>query len=178
MNREQTVYITPETKVGRLLEAYPDLEEVLIELAPAFKKLRNPILRKTVARMTSLRQAAAVGELSVSSLVNRLRQETGQEALESDSVSESTNDTGSQLPDWVKQATIHETLDARELIERGEHPLAQVTQAVKEMPEGSIFKLITPFVPAPMIDILTSQGFESCHVRESEAMVVTFIRHG
>ena len=50
--------ITPKTKVMQLLDAYPALESLLIETIPAFEKLRNPVLRKTVARITSLQQAA------------------------------------------------------------------------------------------------------------------------
>jgi hypothetical protein len=46
--------ITPQTKVGELLDAFPELENVLIQIAPPFKKLRNPILRRTVARVTRL----------------------------------------------------------------------------------------------------------------------------
>ena len=33
--------ITPQTKVAELLDAYPELEDVLVEMAPPFKKLRN-----------------------------------------------------------------------------------------------------------------------------------------
>ncbi len=174
MNREETFHITPETKVGRLLEVYPELEAVLVEIAPAFKKLRNPILRKTVARLTSLRQAAAVGELSVSALVNRLRHEVGQDTLDQETSESEVAALG--RPDWVNQSSVHDTLDARELIERGEHPLATVLRAVKEMPEGSIFKLITPFVPAPMIDMLSSQGAEVWTEHESPDIVVSYIR--
>jgi len=53
--------ITPDLKIGAFLEAYPELEEVLIAAAPAFAKLRNPLLRQSVARVTTLRQAARVG---------------------------------------------------------------------------------------------------------------------
>ena len=41
--------ICPDTKVGALLEAYTALEPALIAIAPAFEKLRNPMLRRTVA---------------------------------------------------------------------------------------------------------------------------------
>ncbi len=46
--------ITPSTTVHALLEAYPELEEVLIDIAPPFKKLRNPFLSKSVARIASV----------------------------------------------------------------------------------------------------------------------------
>jgi hypothetical protein len=52
MNRSNLI-ITPQTKVGELLDAYPELESILFELSPAFAKLKNPILRKTVARIAT-----------------------------------------------------------------------------------------------------------------------------
>ncbi len=66
--------ITPDTKVGALLEAYPELEEHLIACAPAFAKLRNPLLRRTVAKVATLEQAARVGGIGVRDLVRRLRE--------------------------------------------------------------------------------------------------------
>ena len=73
--------IEAETKVGTLLEQYPELEDVLIGLAPPFKKLKNPFLRRSVAKVASLRQAAAVARLPVGELVNTLRKEVGQDPL-------------------------------------------------------------------------------------------------
>ena len=58
--------ISPEMKVATLLKEYPSLEDTLYEIAPAFSKLRNPILRRTVAKATSLRQAAKVAGVELS----------------------------------------------------------------------------------------------------------------
>jgi len=52
--------LTPATKVADLLESWPELEEVLIAHAPAFRRLKNPVLRRTVARVATLEQAAGV----------------------------------------------------------------------------------------------------------------------
>ena len=46
--------ISPKTKVLQLIEAYPQLEDMLIDYVPAFRKLKNPIMRNTVAKMTTL----------------------------------------------------------------------------------------------------------------------------
>ena len=43
--------VNPETKIGPLLDEHPELEAVLVGLSPEFKRLQNPILRKTVARV-------------------------------------------------------------------------------------------------------------------------------
>jgi hypothetical protein len=45
---ESRFQISPETKIGALLEKFQDLEKPLLEMAPEFKKLKNPVLRKTM----------------------------------------------------------------------------------------------------------------------------------
>ena len=56
------ITISPKTKVGELLDAYPELENVLMAMSPAFEKLKNPILRKTVAKVATLQQVCIVEE--------------------------------------------------------------------------------------------------------------------
>ena len=56
-----SLLIGPETTVGAMIEAYPELESVLVEMAPAFAKLRNPVVRRTVAKVATLEQAARIG---------------------------------------------------------------------------------------------------------------------
>ncbi|MDH3814086.1 MAG: DUF1858 domain-containing protein, partial [Acidobacteriota bacterium] len=65
--------IGPETRVAELLEAHPEAEEVLIGIAPQFKALKNPVLRRTVARVATLEQAAKVAGLRARDLVLQLR---------------------------------------------------------------------------------------------------------
>ena len=55
------IEITPSVTIDALLKAYPELEEVLIGIAPPFKKLKNPILRRTIAKVATIRQIASVG---------------------------------------------------------------------------------------------------------------------
>jgi Domain of unknown function (DUF1858) len=91
MEKEQLI-ITPKTKVLQLIETYPQLEEVLIKNVPAFSKLKNPLLRKTVAKIATLQQAASIGNIKTGDLINILRKVVGQELLnESDSTTYNTN---------------------------------------------------------------------------------------
>ncbi|MFO7653603.1 MAG: DUF1858 domain-containing protein [Candidatus Krumholzibacteriia bacterium] len=69
-----SITIDAETRVGDLLRAHPELEEVLIAQAPAFAKLRNPVLRRTVAKVATLRAAAQMAGVDVEALVRVLRQ--------------------------------------------------------------------------------------------------------
>ncbi len=73
------IEITPSVTIDALLKAYPELEEVLIGIAPPFKKLKNPILRRTIAKVATIRQIASVGGVPLDDLVIRLRKAVGQQ---------------------------------------------------------------------------------------------------
>ncbi len=134
--------ITPETKISALLDHYPELEVVLIEMAPAFKKLRNPILRKKVAKVATLRQISQIGDVNLGTLINTLRANVGMEEIEGLS---SDEDGGSQTsPAWWDKASIVQNLDARSIIEGGEQPINRVMNDLKKLKENEIYELITP----------------------------------
>ena len=75
---QQKIDITPSVTVNALLKEYPELEEVLIEMAPPFKKLKNPILRRTIAKVATIRHIAAVGGIPLNELISKLRKAVGQ----------------------------------------------------------------------------------------------------
>lgn len=162
--------ITPKTKVLQLIEAYPQLEDVLIGYVPAFKKLKNPILRNTVAKIATLQQAAAVGNVKIEDLINRLRKEVGQDLISG------TEDTVYIIskPDWFSESKIVNELDVREMLSKGEQPVNQVIADLNQLPKGSIYKVIAPFLTAPLIDKATSLGLKHWVKKESEGLFMIF----
>lgn len=158
--------ITPKTKIYDLLEAYPQLEDVLIEQAPQFKKLKNPVLRKTITRVTSLAQAAVVGGLKVEELILKLRGEVGQEEIAALEAEEGKINT--QKPDWFDSSTIAETLDVRKKLNQGEHPIHDVMAAIKKLKENELLKVVVPFIPAPMIEKTLSLDYKHWLVEHSK----------
>ncbi len=150
--------ITPKTRIYDLLEAYPQLEEVLIGEAPQFRKLKNPVLRKTIAKVTTLAQAAVVGGLKVEKLILKLRKEVGQEELAALEAEEGKINT--IKPDWFDASIVVETLDVREKLNRGEHPIHDVMSAIKTLKHNELLKVIAPFIPAPMIEKTLSLGYK------------------
>jgi hypothetical protein len=162
--------ITPKTKVLQLLEAYPQLESVLIGMVPAFKKLQNPALRRTVAKVASLQQAAAVGGVNTGELINRLRREVGQ-----DLYAEGAGTAyGTSRPAWFDAGRVAMELDARPLLAAGEQPVNQAMADFVAMAPGTIYKLSAPFLPAPLIDKGTSLGLQHWLVKESEESFVVY----
>jgi hypothetical protein len=157
--------ILPVTKVSQLLDAYPELEAELIQLSPAFKKLRNPVLRKTVAKLATLAQAAKIGKVPVAQLVNTLRAAVGQEPI---NVQLTDEITASEPPPWMKNITIVNSLDSRPLLDAGEFPLTRVLADLKLLEQGQSYELIAPFLPAPMIDKVMQKGY-ACWAQEDAA---------
>lgn len=166
------IIITPKTRVGELLESYPELEPVLIEMSPAFEKLKNPILRKTVARVASLQQVAVVGGINVDEMVNRLRKEVGQYEGETDSRDSEYLTVDS--PDWFDEAKVVKKFDASPVINAGGSPMNEVLHETNLLKPGEIFELRTPFIPAPIIDMLKKKGYR-VHCRQNGNQVNSFI---
>jgi hypothetical protein len=161
------IIISPKTKIGELLDNFPDLESVLMEMSPAFEKLKNPILRKTVARVATLQQVAAVGGLNVDDIVNRLREEVSQGAGEEDSVE--TRYISEFPPEWFDTKKITSTLNATPIINSGGSPMSKILHQTNILKPGEIFEIRTPFIPAPIIDMLKAKGFNVyCVQGESE----------
>jgi hypothetical protein len=163
---KQPLIITPKTKVLQLIETYPELEDVLIDYVPAFKKLKNPILRKTVAKIATLQQAASIGNVKVGDLINHLRREVGQELISVDQDSK----YNMIKPDWFKENLVRQELDVREMLAAGEHPVNQVMSDLKKLSSQSIYKMIAPFLPAPLIDKATSLDFKHWIVKEQDEL--------
>jgi len=167
----EQLIITPRTKVYDLLQAYPELEDVLIEIAPVFKKLKNPVLRRTIARVTTLQQAAQVGQVPVHQMVNTLRQKVGQDSLEGLEASAAGN---AEKPSWLIEGKIVKRLDAKPIIEQGGHPLGDVLTGVAELKPGEIYELVTPFLPAPLIERVVAQGFDNWSEKKAEDHFVNY----
>lgn len=149
--------ITPRTKIYDLLEAYPHLEDPLIAAAPPFKKLKNPVLRKTIARVTSLSQAAAIGGIRVEELINTLREAAGQE-LAGESMQEGPA-YNYEKPGWFSAASLLPSIDISDMLNAGEQPVHEVLSALKKMKDGEILEIRAPFLPAPLIDKATGLGY-------------------
>jgi uncharacterized protein (DUF2249 family) len=163
----EKLIITPKTKIYDLLEAYPELEEILIASAPEFKKLKNPVLRKTIARITSISQAATIGNLKVEELVNKLREKAGQGSLEQ------LDDIGTKYmticPEWFRREAVAQTIDVREMLNRDEQPVHEVLSAIKKLNENEILEIIAPFIPAPLLDKTLSLNYKHWLDKKSDS---------
>jgi uncharacterized protein DUF1858 len=161
--------IDPETKIGALLDAYPALEEVLIGMAPAFANLRNPVLRKTVAKVATLEQAAKLGGVSLPEMVRKLRAAAG---IEGGGVEEGGADAGAA---WLSGCAVAVEIDAAAMLERGVHPIGRVRECAAELRAGEAIRLTSPFRPEPLLDTMRRAGLEVyCEERDAGRFVSYF----
>ena len=163
--------ITENTRVAALLRDYPETEEVLIGMAPACEKLRNPVLRRSVARVATLGQAAAVGRISPVTLVNTLRAVVGQEPLDEGVSTERTYFEA--RPGWFDPDRVVVVLRDDQM-DPGVMPINPLLRAAKDLGEGEIAELVTSHLPAPGIDILRQKGYRTWTV-EDEQVIRTYV---
>ncbi len=196
--------IGPETKVGELLRRHPELEETLIRLSPEFQRLKNPVLRATVAKVATLRQVAQVGGLDPEALIKTLREAAGGEATRDAAETAATGAletapsgcgaaagagmagtgapggagavTSGPAPAWFDPARVVRTMDVRPALARGEHPLGDVVKAAEALAGEELLELTTPFEPAPLIDVVCKRGFRAWVRRDQDGSVHTIFQ--
>lgn len=151
--------ITKTSKLLDVLEAYPSLEEQIVNIAPPFKSLKNPILRRTVGSLATLEKVAQMGGMDVAKLVNTLRRHVGQVELVEDVDQSASVEIPRDIedPEWIAgepQFVVNGTA----LLEQGEVPVAKVNQLLPQLSEGRFMLLLTNFSPTPIIDAVKKQG--------------------
>jgi len=166
MQRE--IEIHPETKVGELLEAYPELEDVLRRAAPAFAQLRNPVLRRTVARVTTLRRVAGIGGVELRDLIRTLRASAGlPPGAEASGAAAETDAEASDTREFdVDPSVIVATIDADAQLASGNVPLQTILALAEDAQAEEFIRVESSFAPTPLIDAVRRAGFR-CGMRQS-----------
>lgn len=167
--------ISPKTKIGELLDAYPQLEPVLLSLSPVFQKLKNPVLRRTVAKVATIQQISVVGNLPVDDIVRRLRREVGQS--DEDTYTPGTEELQGDPPAWLDISRVKIVYNATPVINSGGSPMSEVLRQSGTLVVGDIMELHTPFVPAPITEMLKKKNFLVYSVRKEDD-VITYITKG
>jgi hypothetical protein len=169
--QKKHIEIAPSTKVGEMLDNYPELEETLIGIAPPFKKLKNPFLRKSVDKVVTLKYIASVGNVPLGELINKLRKAVGQPVTD-----ESYEDENYFLdqPDWFSPDKIVMAFDEAKVEDKTRMTLATMLIESKEVKKGEIIELTTTFLPAPGIDRMKSMGYSVWTRKEDENLIKTY----
>lgn len=170
--------ITLETKIADLLNDYDGMKAILIAINPKFKKLNNPVLRRTLGRIATVRQAAIVGSMNPTDLVDRLRKAVGQESI-CEGCEIKTDDcfapAPSVQPGWARDATPEKILDANVLLDADKNPLAEVRIALHKIAPGHVLLLRADFQPEPLVDTFKNDGYLTWISKEKDGIYETYI---
>lgn len=146
--------ITSRSKLFAVLQVYPHLEDIIVDIAPPFKNLRNPVLRRTVGQLATIEQVAQVGNVDVDELVNRLRRGAGLPELSPHAPVEiSVPEVTAGDPEWISGEPQF-VLNGTALLQEGEVPVQKVNELLPQLNGRGYILLVTDFEPSPIIDTM------------------------
>jgi len=164
--------ITLETKISELLNNYEGMKDILIEINPKFKKLNNPVLRRTLAKIAGVKQVAIVGGMDPMILLNQLRTSVGQAAIETENVFSVLKD---EIPLWISEKP-KKRLNANEILDEDINPLNVMHQAMKKVEEDDIIIVQSDFQPEPLIDKYRDLGHDVYCQQVDDTYFITYVK--
>lgn len=150
--------IQVEDRVAAVLARDERLLEVFIATSPTFEKLRNSAMRKTMARLVTVEQAARIAGVDAEDLVARLNAVlTGTEPAAAPVASAPALPPlpmalTSLPPDRVIDCDVRDDLRA------GIEPFRRILDAARALPANSALRVRAIFEPAPLYAVLARQG--------------------
>jgi hypothetical protein len=143
----------------------------LISIAPPFKKLKNQFLRKSIAKVETIKHISSVGGVPLDELVGKIREAVGQPKSRD---SYKDQDYYGEQPDWFSPDKISLSLDEDKVEDEDRMTLAIILKKARNVKKGEIIELVTSFLPAPGIDILKSKGYLVWTRKEGDDLIKSY----
>ncbi|HET8524869.1 MAG TPA: DUF2249 domain-containing protein [Thermomicrobiales bacterium] len=147
-------------RIHRVLECYPALHEVIIQASPAFRRLRNPVVRRVQSRLVTVKQAAEIAGIDPDTFLASLNEAAGVDQPLAAATVQETQAESVAAPPWVDTAVVAQRVDVRPLQKAGEEPFSVIMAASREVDLGQVLALRNTFEPTPLYDVLGARGFE------------------
>lgn len=153
--------INKNTKISQLINHHKDALQVIVQLSPDFKKLRNPLIRKLMASRTSIAMASKIGGCTPEDFFDALEKLGFETKTDENTIHKTPKDKAK--PDFLKslKATQIETFDVRNLLANGNDPLKIILKKIKQLEIGHALNVINTFEPVPLIALMEKQGFKT-----------------
>ena len=161
--------IRKDDRVSTVLRQDESLVEVFAELSPAFDRLRSPTMRKVMARLVTVEQAATIAGVDADELVARLNEHrgtvpsaaaagTGGDATPAAVATAPSN--ADPRPAALAAVAPEDVIEAdvRDDLRRGEEPFSRIMSARREVPDGGALCVRAIFEPVPLYAVMEKQG--------------------
>ncbi len=177
--------VVPGDRMSDVLARDESLVEVIARLAPPFARLRNGAMRRVMARLVTVEQAARVAGIPVERLVTALNEALGMRSAPAEPGRDASPDDASRdmearaaavaggviaagataaagaagaSPEIPPDAPVVE-LDVRPDLRAGREPFARILSTVAALEPGAVLHLRAPFEPVPLETLLAKRGF-------------------
>ena len=151
--------IRASDKLQTLFDRDQRLIDLLASRSPRLAKLRNSPMRRVMAALTTVQQAARLCSIPADALVHDLNAVLGIETGPVDSPALDGDE--SALSDRVAAPSFSSevALDVRDDLARGGEPFSRIMSAVAGLQEGEALHLRAPFEPVPLFAVMAKRGF-------------------
>lgn len=165
---------TRQTRVADALAARPELRELLPAFHPAFARLNHPVLGKVLPKLVNLEQAAAVAGVDPDALVEVCNLPGAPAHRPPPSAADAPRRMDPPPP-WPADCPVVE-VDARPLLEAGQEPFAAIMAALRTAPPQAVVRILAPFEPAPLVDLVGKRGWVPHVTWQGDCCVASFWR--
>jgi hypothetical protein len=157
--------------VSDVLARNESLVDIFVRHAPHFNKLRNRAMRRVMARLVTVEQAARTAGVPVEVLLRELNEALDAPVPASHGANAShgpPNDRFSLPPREAEQASERHThpvhapvveLDGREDLRAGREPFSKIMAAVSALEASDVLHLRATFEPVPLFTVLGKRGY-------------------
>lgn len=76
-------------------------------------------------------------------------------------------------PKWFKE-NADKSFDARDMLDRGEHPINKVISDLNEIESGKTYELISGFLPVPLIEKALDLGFDHFVIKDGDLVKIYY----
>jgi len=164
--------VDANTKISKILKKKPEAIDIIANINSNFRKLQNPILRRSLATRVSVKDAARIGKIDVNQFLKTL-ENVGFEVdyTHADSLVESLQ---VMPPDFSDKEII--SLDVRPIIADGKDPFGYINKTAKKITPEQILLIINDFEPIPLIEYLVDRNFIHWMKQDDEGNHLTYFK--
>jgi uncharacterized protein (DUF2249 family) len=165
--------IDSNTKISKILKAKPEAIDIIADINTNFRKLQNPILRRSLAARVSVSDAARIGKVDVNTFLKAL-ENIGFEVDYIDADTANKKQTNSIPPDFSNKEIV--TLDVRPIIAEGKDPFGHINKVAKKIKPQQVLLIINDFEPIPLVEFLVSKNFIHWLTQDDEGNYLTYFK--
>ena len=157
--------VRPTDRVSDVLARDESLVEVFARHSPHFEKLRHRSMRRVMARLVTVEQAAGICGAAADVLVRDLNRALGIGTAEASRASADADASGSAPASGAVEApafapgTLVTEVDVRDDLRNGREPFSRIMAAVGSLPADGVLHLRAPFEPVPLFTVMAKRGF-------------------